>query len=303
MPVAQFPGTCNWGYDGTYPFAVQNSYGGPDGLKRLVNACHQHGLALVLDVVYNHFGPEGNYLEKYGAYFTEQYRTGWGTAINLDGPYSDEVRHFFIQNALYWITEFHVDALRLDAVHALFDPLAPPFLEELAAAVHQQCRQSGRPAYLIAESDLNDPRLIQPREMGGYGLDAQWNDDFHHVLEGLLLHKVSPYYADFDRFEYLAKALTQGYVYTGQFSQRRKRRHGRPARLNQGEKFIVFLQNHDQVGNRPGGARLNTHLFLDEVKVGACLLLLSPLFPCCLWAKNMPIRPRFIISSASATRI
>jgi maltooligosyltrehalose trehalohydrolase len=236
-------------------------------------------LAVILDVVYNHLGPEGAYLAKYGPYFTEQYRTGWGTAVNLDGPYSDEVRNFFIQNALYWITEFHIDALRLDAVHALFDPLAPPFLEQLADLVHEQCEQMGRRVYLIAESDLNNPRLIQPKEMGGYGLDAQWNDEFHHVLEGLLIKEQSRYYPDFDKFDYIAKTFAEAYVYTGQYSPLRRRQHGRSPRLDQGHKFIVFLQNHDQVGNRPQAARLSSMISLDELKVAASLLLLSPFIP------------------------
>lgn len=179
MPVSQFPGNRNWGYDGVYPFAVQNSYGGPNGLKRLVNACHQRGLAVTLDVVYNHLGPEGNYLRDFGCYFTDRYRTPWGSAINFDGPDSDEVRRFFIENALYWVTEFHIDALRLDAVHGIFDFSALHFLEELASAVHEQAERFNRRIYVIAESDLNDARLVRVQELGGYGLDAQWNDDFH----------------------------------------------------------------------------------------------------------------------------
>ena len=186
MPVAQFPGDRNWGYDGVYPFAVQNSYGGPEGLKRLVDACHQRGLAVTLDVVYNHLGPEGNYLNDFGPYFTDRYRTPWGSAINFDGPDSDEVRRFFIENALYWVTEFRVDALRLDAVHGIFDFSALHFLQELASAVHAQAERLNRRIYVIAESDLNDARLVRSQELGGYGLDAQWNDDFHHALHTLL---------------------------------------------------------------------------------------------------------------------
>ncbi len=279
MPVAQFPGTRNWGYDGTHLFAVQNSYGGPAGLKRLVNACHQQGLAVILDVVYNHFGPEGSYMGLYGPYFTEKYRTGWGTAINLDGPHSDEVRNFLIQNALYWIKEFHVDALRLDAVHALFDPLAQPFLEELGDVIHQERQALGRQVYVIAESDLNSPRLVQPKDRGGYALDAQWNDDFHHVLEGLVLKDQSPYYADFKNFRQVVKTFSEGYVYTGQYSGRRQRRHGRSPELSEGHKFVVFLQNHDQVGNRPQGSRLSTLISLEELKVAVSLMLLSPFVP------------------------
>ena len=186
MPVAQFPGSRNWGYDGVYPFAVQHSYGGPEALKRLVNACHQQGLAVVLDVVYNHLGPEGNYLWDFGPYFTDRYKTPWGSALNFDGPYSDEVRRLFIENALYWVTDFHIDALRLDAVHAIVDQSARPFLQEVAMAVHAQAERLNRRMYVIAESDLNDTRLICAPDLGGYGLDAQWSDDFHHALQVLL---------------------------------------------------------------------------------------------------------------------
>jgi maltooligosyltrehalose trehalohydrolase len=193
MPVAQFAGTRNWGYDGVCPFAPQNSYGGPGGLKRLVNACHRAGMAVILDVVYNHLGPEGNYLSDFGSYFTERYRTPWGAAMNFDGPESDEVRWFFIHNALRWINEFHIDALRLDAVHAIVDFSAHPFLEELATLVHEHAERIGRRVYLIAESNLNDAKLIRPRELGGYDLDAQWNDDFHHALHALLTGEQTGY--------------------------------------------------------------------------------------------------------------
>jgi len=186
MPVAQFPGNRNWGYDGVYPFAVQDSYGGPEGLKRLVNACHQKRLAVVLDVVYNHLGPEGNYFSDFGPYFTDHYNTPWGAALNFDGPHSDDVRRFFIENAIYWLTEFHIDALRLDALHAILDISSYPFLEELATSFHKQVAQLQRKAYLIGESAANDARLIKPLETGGYGLDAQWNEDFHHCLHVLL---------------------------------------------------------------------------------------------------------------------
>ena len=226
MPVAQFPGNRNWGYDGVYPYAVQNSYGGPLGLKRLVQACHERGLAAILDVVYNHLGPEGNYLGEFGYYFTDRYRTPWGDAINFDGPHSDEVRRFFIENALYWITEFHFDALRLDAVHAIFDHSARPFLAELSEAVHRRGEELQRLVYLIPESSLNDVRLIRPREQGGCGCDAQWNDDFHHSLHTLLTGERTGYYQDFGTIEHLVKSLREGYVYTGQYSQYRQRRHG-----------------------------------------------------------------------------
>ncbi len=279
MPVTQFPGQRDWGYDGVYPFAVQDSYGGPEGLKRLVDACHRQGLAVILDVVYNHWGPEGAYVSQFGPYFTDRYRTNWGSAVNFDGPGSDEVRHYFIQNALYWIQEFHVDALRLDAVHAIFDALAPPFLRQLARSVRQNTEGLARPVYLIAESDLNKPRLILEPEQGGYGLDAQWNDDFHHALETLLIGDLCPYHEDYGRLGHLAEAFDHGYVYTGQYSRFRGRRHGGRPNVDDGARFVVFLQNHDQIGNRPVGARLNTLIEPAMLRAGVALLLLSPFTP------------------------
>ena len=209
MPVAQFPGSRNWGYDGVYPFAVQNSYGGSEGFKRLVNACHCKGLAVVLDVVYNHLGPEGNYLRDFGPYFTDFYRTPWGEAINFDGPHSDPVRRYFIENTLQWIDEFHIDALRLDAVHAIMDFSARPFLEELGRIVHRKAEELNRRIHLIAESALNDTRIIRPRELGGFNLDAQWNDDFHHSLHTALTEERSGYYRDYNGLEDLTKALAE----------------------------------------------------------------------------------------------
>jgi len=279
MPVAQFPGNRNWGYDGAYPFAVQHSYGGPEGLKRLVNACHSKGLAAVLDVVYNHLGPEGNYLGDFGPYFTDRHRTPWGTAINFDGPHSDEVRRFFIQNALHWVTEFHVDALRIDAVHAIFDFSARPFLEELASAVHGRGEQLNRQIHIIAESTLNDTRLIRLRALGGYGLDAQWNDDFHHALHTLLTGEQSGYYEDFGRLEDLSKAFGEGFVYSGQYSRYRKRRHGNCSREIPAHQFVVFAQNHDQVGNRMHGERLSELISFEGLKLAAGVVLLSPFIP------------------------
>ena len=279
MPVAQFPGNRNWGYDGVFPFAVQNSYGGPKGLKRLINACHQQGLAVVLDVVYNHLGPEGNSLGDFGPYFTERYRTPWGAAINFDGPHSDEVKEFFTENALYWITEFHIDALRLDALHAILDLSARPFLEELATAVHERAERIGRRVYLIAESDLNDTKLIRSQELGGYGLDAQWNDDFHHALHTLLTGEREGYYQDFGKLAHLAKAFAEGYVYSGQYSTYRRRRHGNSSKLLAALKFVVCSQNHDQIGNRAVGDRLSSQLPWDALKVIRTVVLLSPNVP------------------------
>ncbi len=279
MPVAQFPGGRNWGYDGVYPFAVQNSYGGPEGLKRLVNECHGRGLAVVLDVIYNHLGPEGNYLWDFGPYFTDRYKTLWGSSINFDGPHSDEVRHFFIQNALYWVTEFHVDALRLDAVHAILDFSAQPFLEELSSTVHDEAKRLNRRASLIAESALNDTRVIRPRELGGYDLDAQWNDDFHHALHTLLTGERTGYYQDFGEIQDLARAFREGYVYSGQYSSYRQRRHGNPSRDIPAHKFVVFAQNHDQVGNRVQGDRLSQLVCLERMKLAAGVVLFSPFIP------------------------
>lgn len=279
MPVAQFAGSRNWGYDGVYPFAVQNSYGGPEGLKRLVNACHEQGLAVILDVVYNHVGPEGNTLADFGPYFTERYRTPWGAAINFDGHHSDEVRRFFIENALSWITEFRIDALRLDALHAIFDLSAQPFLEELAVRVFDQAKRIGRRVYLIAESDLNDTKLIRSQELGGYGLDAQWNDDFHHALHTLLTGERDGYYQDFGGVAHLARAFTEGYIYSGQYSAYRRRRHGNSSRLLAASKFVVCSQNHDQVGNRMFGERLSQLVSFEALKLAAGVAILSPFIP------------------------
>jgi maltooligosyltrehalose trehalohydrolase len=279
MPVAQFPGTRNWGYDGTYPYAPQHSYGGPDGLKALINACHKEGLSVILDVVHNHLGPEGNYFANFGPYFTNRYRTPWGDAINFDGPLSDGVRHFFISNALYWITEYHVDALRLDAVHGMFDFGARHFLQELGEAVHGQAKALGRNIYVVVESDLNDVRVINPIEFGGYGLDAQWNDDFHHALHTLLTGETQGYYQDFGELRHLEKALREGFVYSGQFSQYRMRRHGSPSKERPAHQFVIFSQNHDQVGNRLMGDRLCASQPIEKLKVTAAMVLLSPVIP------------------------
>jgi maltooligosyltrehalose trehalohydrolase len=228
MPVAQFPGDRNWGYDGVYPFAVQSSYGGPKGLQRLVDECHRAGLALVLDVVYNHLGPEGNYLSDFGPYFTDRYHTPWGRALNFDGPDSEGVRCFFLENALMWFEDFHVDALRLDAVHAIIDRSARPFLEELADTVHRRAKELGRHWHLIAESDLNDPRVVRPSDLGGHGLDAMWCDDFHHAAHVLLTRETAGYYVDFGRVEDMARAFAGGMSRAGEYSPFRRRRHGRP---------------------------------------------------------------------------
>ncbi len=280
MPVAQFPGGRNWGYDGAYPFAVQDSYGGPQGLKRLVNECHRRNLAVVLDVVYNHLGPEGNYLSQFGPYFTDRYKTPWGMAVNFDGPDSDGVRAYFVENARQWVRDFHIDALRLDAVHAIHDESATHILAELADEVHAlAAAPPPRRVYLIAESDLNDPRLVRPPGQGGYGLDAQWSDDFHHALHVLLTGERSGYYADFGGVEPLARVLEGNFAYTGQYAPFRRRRHGAPAADVPPGRFVVCAQNHDQVGNRFLSDRLAALVPFEGLKLAAGAVILSPFVP------------------------
>ncbi len=279
MPVAQFPGTRNWGYDGTYLYAPHSTYGGPQGLKTLVNACHAAGLAVILDVVYNHLGPEGNYLADFGPYFTDRYRTPWGDAVNYDGPDSDEVRYFVISNALYWVTEYHIDALRLDAIHGIYDFSASHILRDLAGAVHDQADRLGRQIFVTAESALNDARVITSPEQGGYGLDAQWNDDFHHALRTVLTKERAGYYQDYEGIRHLATAMQDGFVYSGQYSRYHRRRHGNSSKGCAPSRFIVFSQNHDQVGNRAFGDRLSTQVPFEALKVTVAAVLLSPNIP------------------------
>lgn len=279
MPVAQFPGSRNWGYDGTFPFAVQNSYGGPEWLKEFVNECHKNGVAVILDVVYNHLGPEGNYLRDYGPYFTDKYKTPWGMAINFDDAYSNEVRNFFIENALHWFKNYHIDALRLDAIHGISDLSAKPFLQELAERVEEFSSRERKRFYLIAESDLNDSRVIRPRELGGYGIDAQWCDDFHHSIHTLLTGEKDGYYIDFGRIEHLVKSSREGFVYSGGYSEYRKRNHGNSSNNIPADQFIVFSQNHDRVGNRMFGDRLTNLISFESLKLAAGIVLLSPYIP------------------------
>jgi maltooligosyltrehalose trehalohydrolase len=279
MPVAQFPGKRNWGYDGVYIYAPQNSYGGPPGLKRFVNECHKRGIAVILDVIYNHLGPEGNYLWDYGPYFTRRYKTPWGTAINFDGPYSDDVRNFFIENALHWFEKYHVDALRLDAVHSIFDMSARTFLQELTETVEEFSRKQGREFYLIAESNLNDTRVIRPRESGGYGIDSQWCDDLHHSLHTLLTEENQGYYVDFGSLGQLVKSLKEGFVYSGQYSRFRRRRHGNSSKDRPAHQFVVFSQNHDQIGNRMLGERLSSLVSFEALKLAAGVIIVSPYIP------------------------
>ncbi len=279
MPVAQFSGNRGWGYDGTGLYAPHHAYGHPEDLKKLVNACHERGLGVILDVVYNHLGPKGNYLPRFGPYFTDRYRNPWGSAVNFDGSYSDEVRRFFIDNALMWLRDYHFDGLRLDAVHALFDFSARHFLEELALEVRELEAGLGRHLVLIAESDLNDPRIVRPTYAGGYDVHAQWNEDFHHALHAALTGENHGYYADFGGLSPLARAMETGFVYDGAYSVFRRRRHGRPAPDLCGHQFVGCLQNHDQVGNRAGGERTSHLLTPGQLKIGAALVLTSPFIP------------------------
>ena len=279
MPVAQFPGGRNWGYDGTYLYAPQSTYGGPEGLKRLIDACHGAGLAVVMDVVYNHFGPEGNYFGEYAPVFNPNYHTPWGDALNFDGAESDGVRRFFTDNALYWLTEYHVDALRLDAVHRIIDTGPRHILADIAEAFTREAERLGRAAYTIAESDLNDVRLIRPRPLCGYGLDAQWSDDFHHSLHALLTKATRGYFADFGRPADLAKAITEGFVYDGRRSAFRRKRHGTGSADRPGEQFVVCVQNHDQIANSYWGDRLGALVSPAQQKLAAALLLCAPNVP------------------------
>jgi maltooligosyltrehalose trehalohydrolase len=279
MPVAEFPGTRNWGYDGVYPFAAQSSYGGPAGLQRFVDAAHGHGLSVILDVVYNHLGPEGNYFSEFGPFFTDRYRTPWGQAINFDGAESEPVRAFFIQNALYWLDQFHIDGLRLDAVHGIFDFGARHFLAELKQRVNELAARAKRRLHLIAESDLNDARLLHQASQGGYGLDAQWSDDFHHALHSLLTRESTGYYGDFGSLDDLGIAIRDGWRYADQFSRFRKRRHGNSPAGIAPDRLVVFNQNHDQVGNRAMGERLSDLTDFEGLKLAAGVTLLSPFVP------------------------
>jgi malto-oligosyltrehalose trehalohydrolase len=280
MPVAAFPGQHGWGYDGISLWAVHEPYGGPDGLKRFVNASHERGLAVLLDVVYNHVGL-GNRLADFGPYFTGAHQTPWGPAVNLDQPGSDEVRSFIIGNALMWLRDYHLDGLRLDAVHALADNRARHLLEELTAQVRDLSSALGRPLLLIAESDANDPRLVTPVSAGGYGLSAQWNDDFHHAVHAAVTGERQGYYCDFGSMAALAKTLTSVFFHDGTWSQFRGRSHGRPVRAAQipAERFVGFLQDHDQVGNRATGDRISATLPADLLKVAAGLVLTAPFTP------------------------
>jgi maltooligosyltrehalose trehalohydrolase len=279
LPVAQFPGGRNWGYDGVYVNAAQNTYGGPRALKRFVDACHQHGMAALLDVVYNHLGPEGNYLGEYGPYFTDRYKTPWGLALNFDGAHSDHVRWYFIHNALQWVDEFHFDGLRVDAVHAIVDHTAQPFLQDLTGAVRGLAQKTGRHIWTIAESDLNDPRVITPAGDYGLGFDTQWSDDFHHSLHALLTGEQAGYYQGFGRVSDFARVLKTGYLWIGQHNAYRGRKYGLKPKTRNGAQFVICAQNHDQVGNRMMGDRLTTIAGAEQARLAAAVVVLSPFLP------------------------
>jgi maltooligosyltrehalose trehalohydrolase len=294
MPVNAFPGKHGWGYDGVDLFAPYEPYGGPDALKRFVDACHAHGLAVLLDVVYNHFGPAGNYLARFGPYFTSLHTTPWGDAVNLEDAGSHEVRRFFCDNAVMWLRDYHFDGLRLDAVHAYMDRSAINFMEQVTSEVHALEAELGRHLVVIAESDLNDPRLVTAPEAGGYGMDAQWSDDFHHALVTVLTGKREGYYTDFGELAHLAKALQDVFVYDGRYSPYRDRVHGRPVCGLPGWRFLGYSQNHDQVGNRARGERLVRLAGLGRAKIAAALVFTSPFVPMLFqgeeWAASTPFQ-------------
>lgn len=279
MPIAQFPGRWNWGYDGASLFAPYGGYGGCVGFKRLVDACHKKEIAVCLDLVYNHLGPEGNYLEEFGPYFSSTYHTPWGKAFNYDGAYSDSVREYVIKNALHWIVEYHVDILRLDAIHGIYDFSASPMLAELVDEIKNLEKRLDRKIYVIAESSLNDSRVIREKERGGWNLCALWNDDFHHAAHVALTNEQESYYIDFNGLSDFSKALSEGNVYDGRYSPFRKRRHGNSFEGIPLDKMIVFIQNHDQIGNRPLGERLSTLVTKERLKVAACMALMTPSIP------------------------
>ncbi len=294
MPVVEFPGDRGWGYDGVDLFAPHHAYGGPEGLKRLVDACHARGLAVLIDVVWNHLGPDGNHLARFGPYFSTRYGTPWGEAVNFDGPGSDEVRAFVLDNARMWLQDYHADGLRIDAVHEIFDRSATHILEAVAGYVHELGARLGRPLVAIAESDLNDPRLVRDVELGGYGLDAQWSDDLRHAIHVALTGERDAYHAQYTGVADVAAALERVFVYDGRYSAFRGRRHGRPVGALPATRFVGFLQNHDQVGNRALGERISHLVPPEAAMVGAALVLLGPFVPLLFageeWAASSPFQ-------------
>lgn len=294
MPIAQFPGSRNWGYDGVYPYAAQESYGGAEGLKSLIDSCHRRGFSVILDVVYNHLGPEGNYLSQFGPYFTDKYHTPWGSALNFDDEYSDHVRHFFIQSALMWLEEFHFDGLRLDAIHEIIDRGARHFLKELSEEVDHLEQKTGRRYMLIAESDLNDTRVVSDYKSGGYGLEGQWVDDFHHAVHTVLTGENAGYYKDYGKMHFLAKSFKQAFIYDGIYSNFRKRTVGNSPEGYSPKKFVTCIQNHDQVGNRLLGERLSELVSFEKQKLAAGVLITAPFVPMLFmgeeFGENAPFR-------------
>ena len=279
MPIAEFPGSRNWGYDGVHLYAPQSTYGGPAGLRRLVDAAHARGLSVVLDAVYNHLGPEGNYLAEFGPYFTDRYKTPWGSAVNFDGPDAGGVRRHFVENARYWVREFHVDGFRLDAIHAIYDASPVHILTEITEAAREEGRRLGRPVHVVAESHDNDRNLVRPAAEGGIGLDALWSDDFHHAVHTVLTRESVGYYADFGAPAQLARAIEQGFAFQGEMSEYFGRERGTPSADLPGERFIISVQNHDQVGNRALADRLSAMLPFEAVKLAAAMLFVAPALP------------------------
>jgi maltooligosyltrehalose trehalohydrolase len=279
MPVAQFPGERNWGYDGVYPYAVQNSYGGPRALQRLVNAAHCAGLAMFLDVVYNHYGPEGNYLGNFGSYFTDRYHTPWGNAKNFDGSDSEPVRRFVLDNARMWIRDFHFDGLRLDAIQTIYDLGTSPIIAELQIEAQAEAARQNRAIHVIAETNQNDVRHVLPLERGGYGLSGIWNDDFHHSVHALLTGEQNGYYLDFGWPEHLVKSYNDVFTYDGSYSRFLRRRRGSRTGDIDRTRFVNAIQNHDQVGNQVHGERFGTLLSPEAQRLACALLMLSPCVP------------------------
>ncbi|MEO6125946.1 MAG: malto-oligosyltrehalose trehalohydrolase [Ilumatobacteraceae bacterium] len=294
MPIATFSGARGWGYDGVNLFAPHEAYGGPDGLRRLIDACHARQIAVIIDVVYNHLGPVGNSLHRFGPYFTANYHSPWGDAVNLDGSGSDQVRQFIIDNAMQWIVDYHADGLRLDAVHALHDESAIHILDELGEELHAAGRRLGRTVWVIAESDLNDPRLVRSNEAYGYGLDAAWSDDFHHAVHVVLTGERDGYYGDFTGLDDLAEALANVFVYSRRFAPSRGRTHGSGVGEMDRSRFVCFSQNHDQIGNRALGERLSHLVSQERAEIAAALTLTAPFVPMLFqgqeWAASAPFQ-------------
>jgi len=292
LPISAFEGSFSWGYDGVSPYAPDETYGGPEGVKRFVDACHAKGLGVILDVVMNHFGPSGNYTQMFGPYYTDRHHTPWGAAINLEDAGSDQVRRFFIDNAIMWLRDYHFDGLRLDAVHELIDRSAMHFLEQLSREIEDLSASVGRPMFLIGESDLNDPRFVMPREANGYGLDAQWSDDFHHSLFTLLLQEPHGYFQDFGSIADFATTLRQAFLYNGRYSRFRKRNHGRPVLNLSYHRFLGYIQNHDQIGNRARGERLEQLVGIEKARLAAGIVMTAPFLPMLFmgeeWAASTP---------------